>query len=294
MHVPVSGNLPSEHSTLVSWWFQAILFRLRTLCDDGCVNRDQLAEQIGILRSLAMYYGVPGRFRRMCELYGQFMGPGDLCFDVGAHVGNRLRVWNALGANMIALEPQPQLMRWLQRLYGRNTHITLLEQAVGAEPGAATLYISRRTPTVTTMSPQWISAVKQDPSFRQVAWDKPVQIPVTTLDELIVQYGRPAFCKIDVEGFELDVLRGLSQPVPAVSFEYIPAAIGIARDCIDRMCELGTYEFNYSPGESHRFASARWLDADEMHAVLAGMEKGSGDVYARLDSNGTWQCVTAP
>jgi FkbM family methyltransferase len=165
-------------------------------------------EQLGILRSFMMYYGVPGRYARMSRFYAQFIPPGALCFDIGAHVGNRLRVWSGLGARMVAVEPQPHLMLWLQRLYGGHSRITLLEQAIGAQPGSATLYISSRTPTVTSMSPEWISAVQRDASFSQVAWDKTVTVPVTTLDELIAKYGVPAFCKIDVEGFELEVLRG--------------------------------------------------------------------------------------
>ena len=56
------------------------------------------AERWGIWRSLLLYYGVPFRQRRMRRLYAQFIKPGDLCFDVGAHVGNRLRAWDSLGA----------------------------------------------------------------------------------------------------------------------------------------------------------------------------------------------------
>jgi hypothetical protein len=104
---------------------------------------------------------------------------------------------------------------------------------------------------------------------------------VTTLDELIARYGRPAFCKIDVEGYELEAVRGLSQPIPALSFEYIAAAREIAIHCIGRLTELGPYEFNYSPGESHRLQSVRWLPAVEMQDVLAQMDSGSGDIYGR-------------
>lgn len=242
----------------------------------------QFREQMGILRSLAMYYGVPGRYARMRRFYAQFIPPGALCFDIGAHVGNRLRVWSGLGARMVAVEPQPRLMLWLQRLYGGHSRITLLEQAIGAQPGSGTLYISSRTPTVTSMSREWISAVQRDASFSQVAWDKTVTVPVTTLDELIAEYGLPAFCKIDVEGFELEVLRGLSQPVTALSFEYIPAAMAVAVGCIERLEQLGRYEFNYSPGERHELQAPSWLTAAEMKAVLAGLNEGSGDVYARF------------
>ncbi|MES2626778.1 MAG: FkbM family methyltransferase [Pseudomonadota bacterium] len=239
-------------------------------------------EQLGILRSLAMYYGVPGRYARMSKFYAQFIPPGALCFDIGAHVGNRLRVWSGLGARMVAVEPQPRLMLWLRRLYGSHSRVTLLEEAIGAAPGSATLYISSRTPTVTSMSPEWISAVQRDSSFRQVAWDKSVTVPVTTLDALIATYGVPAFCKIDVEGFELEVLRGLSKPINALSFEYISAAMAVANGCIERLEQLGRYEFNYSPGERHELQLPFWLSAAEMKVVLANFKDGSGDVYARL------------
>ncbi len=245
------------------------------------MNKGHLIEGVGIMRSLAMYYGVPGRHGRMRRFYSQFIQPGDLCFDIGAHVGNRLRVWAGLGARVVAVEPQPHLMRWLRRFYGRHPHITLVEQAVGATVGSATLHISRRTPTVTTLSLEWITAVQRDRSFTGVQWDTAVTVPVTTLDELMARYGRPAFCKIDVEGYELEVLRGLSQPIPTLSFEYISAAITIAIDCIERLAELGRYEFNYAPGESHRLQSAHWLSAAEMQAVLMQIDKGSGDLYGR-------------
>jgi FkbM family methyltransferase len=240
-----------------------------------------LVKEIGLLRSIAMYYGVPGRGRRMRNLYGHFIRPGDICFDIGAHVGNRLRVWTGLGAQVVAVEPQPYLMRWLCRLYGRHPHITLLPQAIGAAPGQATMYVSHRTPTVTTLSTSWQTAVQRDPSFATVRWDTAVTVSVTTLDELIARYGRPAFCKIDVEGYELEAVRGLSQPIPALSFEYIAAAREIAIHCIGRLTELGPYEFNYSPGESHRLQSVRWLPAVEMQDVLAQMDSGSGDIYGR-------------
>ena len=243
----------------------------------------------GLLRSIFMYYGVPWRDRALQRFYAQFVSPGDLCFDVGAHVGNRLRALSRLGARVVALEPQPQCMRLLRRWYGQQSNIELVEQAVGDAAGTLTLYVSERTPTVTTLSRDWIGAVGATPGFAGVRWDRGIPVRVTTLDELISRFGEPAFCKIDVEGAELDVLRGLSRPLKALSFEYIPAVIDVAVGCVGRLGELGRYEYNFSPGEVPRLRSPIWLGPAEMTDLLRRMpmRERSGDVYARrLDRAG--------
>ena len=115
-----------------------------------------------------MYYGIPLRNRALARFYAQFVRPGDLCFDVGAHVGNRLWAFSKLGARVVALEPHPDCMRLLARWYDRHAHVELVELAVGAEPGTRLLFISERTPTVSTISAEWIAAVKATPGFRRV------------------------------------------------------------------------------------------------------------------------------
>jgi FkbM family methyltransferase len=246
-------------------------------------SRQAARRNTGILRSILMYYGRPDRTRRLMDFYRQWIRPGDLCFDIGAHVGSRLRLWSALGAQIIALEPQPQCMALLRRWYGRSRQITLVEAAVGAQPGAERLLISEATPTVSTLSPTWVDAVRQVDSFARVEWNDEVTVAVTTLDELIAAYGAPAFCKIDVEGYELEVLRGLSQALPALSFEYIPAAGELANGCMARLLELGAYEFNWSVGEQHRWQASDWLTGAEMIRCLQDLPRdgASGDIYAR-------------
>src|SRR6476661_3418284 len=109
----------------------------------------------GIARSMALYHGVPGRHRKMLRFYGEFLGPGDVGFDVGAHVGNRVRAWRALGARVVAVEPQPDFVRLLRLLFGRDRDVTIVAKALGAQAGTARLGISTTTPTVSSMAPTW-------------------------------------------------------------------------------------------------------------------------------------------
>ena len=241
-----------------------------------------LGRTVGLWRSLAIYYA-PGRLQRLRRFYAPLIRPGDLCFDVGTHVGNRVAAWTRLGARVVAVEPQAHLMVWLRRRYGRVPGVTLIEAAVGAAEGAATLHLDPRNLTVASLSPDWIATVARDVAFSRVRWRAAEPVRLTTLDALIAAHGRPALCKIDVEGFEAEVLRGLSQPLPLVSFEYLPAAITVAHACLEQLAALGEYEFNWFPGESHRWASPVWLDMPAMTAQLDTLAAGraSGDIFAR-------------
>lgn len=246
----------------------------------------------GIGRSLAIYHGIPGRRRRMVGLYGQFLGPGDLGFDIGAHVGSRVRAWRRLGVHVVAVEPQPDCLRVLRLLHGRDPDVTLLPQAVGATPGTGRLNVSTATPTLSTMSQGWIDEVSADQQFAGIDWDSTVEVQVVTLGDLVAQFGEPAFCKIDVEGFEVEVLSGLGRPLRALSFEYLPAAHDRALEALALLEGLvegqvegqGTYEYNYSPVETMRMASPGWLDAAGLVEELRRRRPlgRSGDVYARL------------
>lgn len=242
-----------------------------------------MAEWLGLLRSFLVYWR-PGRQRGLRRLYAPLVREGDLVFDVGAHLGDRSFAFAALGAKVVAFEPQPNVARWLRRIVRDDPRITVREEAVGRENGTARLTISRRNPTVSTMSGRWRGRVTDaNPGFRKVRWDETVEVPVVTLDALIEKYGTPSFCKIDVEGHEPEVLAGLTKPVSAVSVEFVAGDLVATALCVRRLSDLARYEFNVVLGEGRDFLWTRWQAPE---AVIVWLGEGaagasSGDVYAR-------------
>ncbi len=239
----------------------------------------------GLLRSVAIYLARPGRRRRLRRFYRAFVPPGALCFDLGAHVGSRTQVFLDLGARrVVAVEPQPLCAALLRRRWAGNARVVVLEQAVGARPGGALLHINRRNPTLSGLAGAEWRARMASAARGGERWDRTRPVSVTTLDRLVHAWGEPAFCKIDVEGWEAEVLAGLSRPLACLSFEFLSFAPGIARACIGRLAALGPYRFNWSRAERLRLEHPRWVEGSLAVAALSAPAGRvvSGDLYARL------------
>ena len=246
---------------------------------------DSVRAARGVIRSLRIYYGDSRRRGALDRHYARFVARGDLVFDIGSHVGDRVGAFRRLGARVVAVEPQPALARTLRLLYGRDRAVTVVESAVGGAAGAVALKLNLDNPTVSTASEAFIAASHGAPGWEGQQWTRIVDVPVTTLDALIARHGAPRFVKIDVEGFEAEVLAGLSAPVPALSFEFTTIQRDIARDCVARCAAIGYRAFEASLGESLAFAHARKLGANEITDWLTGLpaSANSGDIYATLD-----------
>ena len=238
----------------------------------------------GLARSLRVYHGNRRRHRAMDALYARFVKPGDLAFDLGAHVGDRIRSFRRLRARVVAVEPQPAAFRILRLLFGRDSHVTLIRAAVSDQAGSVTLRVNSRNPTVSTASNDFVAAADGAAGWEGQRWDETRTVPALTLDDLIARHGLPAFVKIDVEGFEDRVLAGLSRALPALSFEFTTIQRDVALACIERLKALGDYRFDVALGESQALAFGRWIDAETMAAHIADLPHAanSGDVYAVL------------
>jgi FkbM family methyltransferase len=235
-------------------------------------------------RSLDVYYGDAPRDGSMDALYALFVKPGDLAFDIGSHVGDRIGAFRRCGARVVALEPQPDCARVIRAIYQGDRHVTVVESACGPKPGKLTLHINSANPTVTTASTGFVKAADGAEGWEGQTWDRAIEVPVTTLDALIAAHGKPAFVKIDVEGFEANVLAGLSQPLPALSFEFTTIQRDVAFTCLNHLADQAPYAFDVALGESQKLNFGRWVGAADMRGFIADLphEANSGDVYAKL------------
>ena len=240
---------------------------------------------VNLRRSLEVYYGDPARDAAMDRLYVSLLEPGDLAFDIGSHVGDRIGSFRRIGARVIALEPQPDCAKAIAAIYGDDLGVALVEAACGAAAGTLTLHINSANPTVTTASMDFVKAADGAGGWEGQVWDRAIEVPVTTLDALIAAHGPPQFVKIDVEGFEADVLAGLSKPVPAISFEFTTIQREVAYACLDRLAALGPYRFNIALGESQVLTFADAISGADMAAHIRALPHAanSGDVYAVLE-----------
>ncbi len=216
------------------------------------------------------------------EFYKQFIKPNDLVFDVGANVGNRVEVFLNCGAKVVAIDPQPSCVEILRKKFGST--ITVEQVGLGSEEGELEMHIASDS-TVSTFDSSYIQETKD--KFKYTNWTGTIRVPITTLENLIAKYGVPKFCKIDVEGFELQVLKGLHSQIPVMSIEYIaPERTDAAIECISVLKNISpTGLFNYSIGESMQWALENWMTFSEFERHLKTESFNStsfGDIYFKI------------
>ncbi len=226
--------------------------------------------------------------RRMRRFYAQFIQPGDLAFDVGANVGSRTRVFLQLGAHVVAVEPQKEYARALFLSFFNNPDFHLVSKALGAAEGRAEMFVHESS-LATSLSKSMIDDVARSRSethFQAERWFETRTVGLTTLDALIAEHDLPSFVKIDVEGFEYEVMRGLSRPLSALSLEFLPVHLEPALQSIDYLQRFGPMRLNYVIEERFEWMLDRWVTPEELIPILKRYQSKTdflyGDVYVRF------------
>lgn len=221
-------------------------------------------------------WGPPAE-KKLAAIYRPLIKQGDLCFDVGAHEGAWTKLWLQMGARVVAVEPQAALAeRFLEPL-----GVVVERTALGAAEGEAEIVLAAEAATVATLASHW----REEGRFKDMTWGETVPVPVTTLDALIAKHGVPRVCKIDVEGYEREVLKGLSTPIPVISFEFTSEFVEHALECLDLISGLGAYQARLLIGKD---LEDRWASLEQVSEALRRAARdphGWGDVFVKLEGS---------
>jgi FkbM family methyltransferase len=203
-----------------------------------------------------------------------------LVFDIGANIGNKTAGFIAKGARVVCFEPVPQCVNELRLRFEGNPLVTIVNGAVGSASGTLPISICSTATTISTFSDNW-----KHGRFGDMVWDKTLDVPVQPLDAAISEYGLPDYCKIDVEGFELAVLQGLSYPIPVLSFEFAFEGLSQTAACLERLERLGYRRFNVAYGEFDVMRHDHWLGAQKLMDELREHRYSLiwGNIYAARD-----------
>lgn len=220
--------------------------------------------------------------REQLEFYRAVINRGDLCFDVGANVGFKTGVFLQLGARVVALEPQQHCVDILRAKYGAQ--VTILQKGAGAVNEVKDFYVSNHS-ALSSFDGNWVDELSKG-RFAGSKVQSVERIEIVTLDSLITQFGKPQFIKIDVEGFETEVLKGLSKPFGCLSFEYaVPEKInGVVSSLELLQQKFNHLQCNYAIENNSSFALHEWLSIEQMLEFVRTIDftnSFAGDVYVR-------------
>jgi len=222
-------------------------------------------------------------YTKRIEFYSKLIQPKELVFDIGANVGNRTSVFLEIGAEVIAFEPQKRCFDYLTKKFGNHSLFYGEHCAIGSTKGIQEMMVCEAD-TLSSLSKEWIEATKKSGRFEAYHWNQLEQVRIETLNDIITKHGVPKFIKIDVEGYEFEVLSTLNQPIEFLSIEFTPEHMSNTIMCLDYLVALSQRaQFNFSVGESMAFEFSNWVNEKDIKQFLSKFDSNNfGDVYIRM------------
>ncbi len=222
--------------------------------------------------------------KELAIFYKNFIHSGDLCFDIGANRGERTDAFVKLGAQVVAVEPQKKCIELLTKKYKKNTEVNILHCALGSYEREDNLMICDESDECSTLSSAFVNTYTQVSGFH---WNNSEKIQVSTLQTLINQFGIPVFCKIDVEGYESEVLKGLKTPIGVIAFEFNKPLLNDTNNCLEILSALGNYHCNFIQYEKMKLVLTEWMPLKDFKSNLRkiiGENTITGEILVKHDN----------
>lgn len=237
---------------------------------------DKFRKYLFFLKPLLNFY----RRIKMKKFFGEFISEKDIIFDIGANEGDLSEIFLKFKAKIICVEPQPDCLKKLNKKFGQNKNVVVVPFGASNIHSKLKLYTSQASSENATFSEKW----RKEGRFKQEIWQETDLINVVTLDDLINQYGIPRFCKIDVEGYEYNVIQGLSSnKIYCISFEFSYEFLNDAINCCQYLQRLGYNKFNFSIESNYDLELAEYQGYEEVIKKINLFQdsKLCGDIYAK-------------
>ncbi|MHB8578569.1 MAG: FkbM family methyltransferase [Ignavibacteriaceae bacterium] len=232
-----------------------------------------------------------GQDKECNHILETFLQKNDLIFDVGANIGKLTEKYLDLGAKVICVEPQSSCIKILSEKFNSNPMVKIIKKGVSNRIEILDLFVCNQYNEIATFSSEFINNSRHANNF---VWDSTEKIETTTLDELINLYGIPKFCKIDVEGFELKVLKGLTYLIPYLSFEFHIELIEQTFIALEYLKNLGYEKFSLTLGPTNVPVFDEWASLEKLIEYLKYSKHDWliwGDIYACSNNNTTLDTV---
>jgi FkbM family methyltransferase len=211
------------------------------------------------------------------KFYSKLIREGDLCFDIGANLGAKSKLFLSLGAKVIAFETQTACNQALTQLSATYPKFEFHPFAVGEKNEQKELHLANHV-EVATLSTDFIDYFQCE----EIYWNKTETVQVKTLNSLIETFGYPDFCKIDVEGFEWQILSKLSYPIPLIEFEFTGGFIENTVKIIEYAAGKKVL-FNFIMNENLKFQLLSWVSGADMIRIIQSLPKNRlhGNIYIK-------------
>lgn len=225
-------------------------------------------------------------FLKEINFYKSIIGTSNkLIFDVGANVGTKSKIFSLLSEKVVAFEPDLQNFKILNARLKHIKHCVINGYALSSKESIAKYYSIENDSAYNSLSKKHINTVVKS---RKILRDKKgltqYEVKTSTLDFSINKYGKPDYIKIDVEGFEKEVVSGLNILVPLISIEanlpeFLPETIDII-NYLDKLSK-GKYLFNYTIDSN--FELKEFVNITEFKKELSTLQVKSIEVYCNLN-----------